>query len=465
MITQNLVSVYCQPSATYDLDYIKKSVENILIGLGLDKDNWGSSAWNPLSELINPGDTVVLKPNLISHSHATRESWEEVITHPSIIFAITEYVYKALRGKGSIVITDGPQTSSDFEKISHHLRFNELMALYPNTPEFSLNVFDLRKERWIEQDGVIVKKVPLPGDKNGYSEIDLETSSEFVGHINNRKYYGAEYNYGQTQSVHSDTNNKYLISSTVLDADVVINIPKFKTHKKAGLTLSLKNMVGINGDKNYLPHHTMGTPDQGGDEFEKSSVGNSFQGWLVRIYKRALTFFGGTGGVGAKLAIKLGYAIFGRTDNVIRSGNWYGNDTLWRMVLDLNKILFYYNASGKMLPSKRRYLTVIDGIVAGENNGPSAPDRKECGLIIGGFNPVAADMVAARIAGFDFRRIPTLNKAFEIQKLPLCQFKPSDITVTSNRDEFNDVIENLPTLPMYRLQPHFRWKGHIELNK
>ena len=34
--------------------------------------------------------------------------------------------------------------------------------------------------------------------------------------------------------------NEYCISNTILDADVIINIPKLKTHKKAGITVCLK---------------------------------------------------------------------------------------------------------------------------------------------------------------------------------------------------------------------------------
>ena len=58
--------------------------------------------------------------------------------------------------------------------------------------------------------------------------------------------------------------HEYLISRSAMDADVFINLPKLKTHKKVGVTLSLKNLVGINGDKNYLPHFCIGTPAEGG---------------------------------------------------------------------------------------------------------------------------------------------------------------------------------------------------------
>ena len=32
------------------------------------------------------------------------------------------------------------------------------------------------------------------------------------------------------------------------------SLPKLKTHKKAGITCALKNLIGINGNKEYLPH-------------------------------------------------------------------------------------------------------------------------------------------------------------------------------------------------------------------
>jgi len=31
-----------------------------------------------------------------------------------------------------------------------------------------------------------------------------------------------------------------------------------KLHRKAGITCALKNLIGINGNKEYLPHHRLG---------------------------------------------------------------------------------------------------------------------------------------------------------------------------------------------------------------
>jgi hypothetical protein len=39
-----------------------------------------------------------------------------------------------------------------------------------------------------------------------------------------------------------------------------------------GMTCALKNLVGINANKNWLPHHTEGTPEQGGDQFPAGTL-------------------------------------------------------------------------------------------------------------------------------------------------------------------------------------------------
>ena len=52
--------------------------------------------------------------------------------------------------------------------------------------------------------------------------------------------------------------HRYLVARELIEADVVFNVPKLKTHKKAGVTGALKNLVGINGHKAYLPHHRKG---------------------------------------------------------------------------------------------------------------------------------------------------------------------------------------------------------------
>ena len=63
-------------------------------------------------------------------------------------------------------------------------------------------------------------------------------------------------------------------------------------------------------------------------------------------------------------------------------GKWYGNDTTSRMVLDLNRLLIYGRADGTLaLMPQRRLFSLTDGIVAGQRNGPLAPEDIPLGAV------------------------------------------------------------------------------------
>jgi len=55
--------------------------------------------------------------------------------------------------------------------------------------------------------------------------------------------------------------------------------------QKAGITVSLKNLVGINGDKNWLPHHTEGNPNNGGDEHPNPGSKHKFERLIVPYFR------------------------------------------------------------------------------------------------------------------------------------------------------------------------------------
>lgn len=44
-------------------------------------------------------------------------------------------------------------------------------------------------------------------------------------------------------------------------------MPKPKAHRKAGITGAMENLVGINGSKDWLPHHRRGSKFDRGDEY------------------------------------------------------------------------------------------------------------------------------------------------------------------------------------------------------
>jgi hypothetical protein len=163
--------------------------------------------------------------------------------------------------------------------------------------------------------------------------------------------------------------------------------------------------------------------------------------------------------------IGLGKIVFGDNRETIRGGSWYGNDTLWRMVLDINKVLFYLNHDSTLKEGKpsiiKKYISIVDGIIAGEGNGPKAPDAINAGYIIAGANPVSVDAVSARIMDFDFNKIPSIGNAFRIKNFPLVNFRKEDIRILYEKEIYT--LSDFPSSLVVKFRPHKGWDGHIEL--
>ena len=440
-------------------------VRDALQLLGLDGQHYGEPCWNPLGEFVHPGDTVVLKPNFVREFRETQAGHGDcLITHGSIIRAALDYVYIALQGEGRIIIADAPQNDADFDAIRRIAGLNEIQESYHRQAGFAVEVLDLRPEKARKINGIIVGHEQLPGDPAGYVKVDLHNHSMFteVEHLC-PLLYGSEYDTSEIRSHHTGGVHEYLISRTVLNADCVINLPKLKTHKKTGITVCMKNLVGINGDKNWLPHHRMGTPSEGGDQFAGEGTHHRLERRVMTCFRRLFPRLGPLRIVAAKPLKVFGQYLFGDTNtDTIRSGNWYGNDTTWRMVLDLNRILMYADSQGRLQEHPPRQLfCIVDGIVGGERNGPLDPMPKAAGLVLAGANPLAVDLVAARLMDFDYQRLPLLRQSLAAHPLPLATFSYGNVVCTSNDMTFCSRLPEAQGLHL-RFQPHFGWQGHIE---
>ena len=77
--------------------------------------------------------------------------------------------------------------------------------------------------------------------KSNFPAINLGKDSLFYGYKGEGKYYGADYDFKEVNSHHIKDRQEYLICGTPICADVFISLPKLKTHKKTGVTLSIKN--------------------------------------------------------------------------------------------------------------------------------------------------------------------------------------------------------------------------------
>jgi uncharacterized protein (DUF362 family) len=423
---------------------------------GLDTEHFGTEMWNPLGEYIQPGSRVLLKPNFVFHEYneATKDC---MVTHGAVIRAVLDYVYRAGGPTGRIVIADAPEQVAEFDRILEQTGVSEIIAFYQKRLNYTVELHDLRTiaSDWDGKTGFFPPARELSGDPLGYAAVDLGTDSELEAITRDGTRFGiAAYSLDALQERHRPGRHEYLVSRIVLDADVVINLPKMKTHQKAGLTGGLKNLVGINGCKDWLPHYRMGSPSAGGDEYPDGAwlVGASraTKGMLLR---RSRILWG---------IARKGWHIlrqFGSKSAQLPSGAWHGNDTVWRMALDLNKILLFADRDGRMSTTKQRQtFCIMDGVIAGQGDGPLAPIAKPAGVVLASRDGAAVDAVVAQLMGYDWCKLGLLARFLQPPgKYWFTEFDGDDVRVATDSG-----IMSFTQLPSMDFIPPPGWVNHVE---
>lgn len=392
------------------------AVRNVLAALGLDRTHFGTAEWNPLGDLVKPGAKIVIKPNWVLHRNEGHGGTDELITHASVLRALIDYAWKA--NPACILAGDAPLQICDF-KTMLGLGFDKVAddLIARRCP---LQIKDFRRTIMRRADAradVATDLQPL----DDYVLVDLGAESLLEPISGDaRKFRVTMYDPRLMWNNHRPGVHRYLVARDILDADLVINAPKMKTHKKAGVTLALKNLVGINGNKDYLPHHRKGAANRGGDNYERATLPK----WLLeqaldlanmyllgkpRAYRRFCL-----------LAYKMLFLDRIRGEPTDVEGGWHGNDTIWRTCLDLNRILLYADTRGRLHNDPQRVtLHVLDGLVAGEGDGPLRPDPVQAGAILASLNPVALDFFATRFMQLDPDSIPIVRRAQDRGTHPL----------------------------------------------
>ena len=435
------------------------AVRKCLHLMKLDDANYNKLNWNPLTEYVKPGDNVVIKPNLVFHSYEPqdRDRVRCTITNGSIIRAVLDYVVIALKGKGSIVIADAPIEAADFDAILDYTGIKEMTAFVKQYTGVDICYRDLRIRRVLkDKAGVRQGSEDLQGDPLGLAEIDLGRDSYFNDLDKDKQNYLTVADWtidhenpmdntkGLTNIYHSRGIHKYKISKTYLNADAIISIGKMKTHKKAGVTLSMKNFIGICPTKECMPHHRAGMPPEG-DAFP------CYPGKVKMRIKKYITLLKYKTYIRRFISVCVKPIIYRFTSPdvfiPVQQGNWYGNDTLWRTILDLNNIIRYADRDGHVSPGmKRKMFFFVDGIIAGEGDGPLQNKPKRSGLIAASDTSVHLDRLLSTMMGYDAEKIPHIimaerKKAFD---------------VSSNDDQIYSNVMNLRNINM-KFRPPVGW--------
>jgi uncharacterized protein (DUF362 family) len=383
---------------------------------------WGRDPDNPFRGWIARHGSVVIKPNWVRDYNPTGTGLDCLITHTSLVKHVIDWAALALEGEGSIVVGDAPLQSCDFGRLTEVSRIGDVVReAQKRYPRVEIRIEDWRLTLMDRFDGYSEWERPKSQSfregygglvSRNYELVDLGARSflEEVADYANR-FRVTCYKPSLMSAHHRPGTHEYLVTKSIFGPDLLVNLPKMKTHIKAGLTGALKNLVGINGHKEYLAHHIRGSYFEGGDSY---CVEHRLRRWhdklYDRVWERYMEMSPRNGRLATNLLHKLWrFAAVAGGDH-IDAGSWSGNETIWRTTLDLNHILYFSPSSPK------RIVSIVDGVIAGEGEGPLSPTPKSAGLLIGGENPAYVDAVMARLMGYNVSRIPTVYNAIYHRK-------------------------------------------------
>lgn len=387
---------------------------------------------------------ILFKPNWVLHSHNVDD---EIClrTHDNLLLAAAEIILE--QGPSKLTIGDAPIQGCDWKKMRTKEFFDRIAALEQKF-HIPIVIKDFRRVVLRPEENEVIKdRRPL----SEYLIFDLgkESFLEPVSKESESNFRVTCYDNRRLAESHRLGVHKYCITKELFDADIVLSIPKIKTHQKTGMTGALKNLVGVNGDKDYLPHHRVGGVDRGGDCYPGKNLLRRMSEWAMdhanRVQGKSIYWFW--------YYMSRGMWKISKPEPVHQmAAGWYGNDTCWRMVMDLNKIALYGKADGTLSKEPQRTLySLSDAIIGGQGNGPLDPEPLNLGIISFTNSSPLNDMCMGVLMGFDIQQIYMLRCAQE-------QMEDQDYKIF-----FNDNEVHLPDLKMYSVEtlPAPGWVEHL----
>jgi uncharacterized protein (DUF362 family) len=403
---------------------ISQAIDRLAADLG-----WALDGKGPFGKLIHSGARVLIKPNFVLHHNQGNGGMDPMVTHQSVVKAVVAAALQA--DPAEVIVGDAPIQTADFSALLNETGLDSWSEDLKKADSRFKGVKDFRRTTARYVNGVRQAEENLLPEED-FVLFDLASDSLLEPITDEKEDFRVTcYDPRLMAKTHGRGRHRYLVARAVVDADVVINLPKLKTHKKAGITCALKNLIGINGNKEYLPHHRLGGANLGGDCYPGDSK-------VKRMLEYAADQQNTSGSerigkVWSGVATQLNRVLHLMGDNLDIEGSWSGNNTIWRTGLDLNRILLYGRADGSMAQSsQRRVVHLADAIVAGQGDGPLSPQPLALGLLFAGNNAACVDWFGARLLGYDPQLVPIVREAFGDFRWPIATSQPAEITLAGD---------------------------------
>lgn len=374
------------------------------------------------------GKSILLKPNFVLQN---RKPTDPIclFTHPNLIFATLKVLLECKPSK--ITVGDAPVQNCDWNLMLDKSFYDEIDKLSKeyNTP---IKVVDFRKVIYNYETNQFGKSKRT---ENDYFIFDVGNRS-WLEPITAEKNQFRVTNYDPDRMAlsHSKGSHKYCVAKEVFESDVVITLPKTKTHRMSCITNSLKILVGINGDKDYLPHHRLGARSHGGDCYKDKSILRTMAEYILDFANRRR---GSCIYIPARHLVSFLWKISNPGKDMSMNAGWYGNDTVWRMILDLNTIAMYGTNKGELSDVPQRTLyTLCDAIIGGQGEGPLEPSPLALGILAFSNDPYMTDVAMGEIFNLNVDKVPLLRESKILNKE-----KEQNYYINGNLVDFNRVKE------------------------
>jgi uncharacterized protein (DUF362 family) len=438
------------------------AVRQCLIDAGLDMDNLGKSTWNPLRDYVTPGQKIFILCNFVQHNiKRDPEIMSAKCTHGAVVRALIDYVLIALCGSGSVRFGNAPLQSADWERVTRETGAQSVEEFYTRSDKnnVAVRLVDLRQHIVHRNTLGVVSSLYHEDDAESCIPIDLRSDSlldELYESGADPHFRVLDYDHRRTERCHSKGRHVYLVNKTILESDVIISVPKLKTHEKVGLTCGIKGCVGAVGHKDSLAHHRYGPPNLGGDEYPNEFSPLMF---LSKLHDAVYSRSPSQGQKALQLLNNSSRKIVRRFTRSL-SGSWPGNDTCWRMAVDLARIVEYADGEGQLHQDKQRiHIMLTDGIVGGEGDGPLSPRPVSLGYLSFSDNVAVGDYVNCLFMGFDPEKIPIIREAFRLGKYRLATTTKFESTIRVN----GNYIRSMDVAPMLcrKFLPPREWRRYL----
>ena len=435
-------------------NHVYRAVRRCLADAELDIQRFGTPEWNPLGDYLTPGGRVFLLCNFVyqRRPNESREAFLGKCTHASVIRPIIDYALKAVGSTGRVEFGNAPLQSAVWQDVLRDSGAAELLKFYDTHAPGRVSACDLRSHIVVRSK---LGSQALSLIRSGRDVcIDLDKNSLLEEANGNYLYRVAQYDPRITTDFQKQGTHVYALSSRICAADLVISIPKLKTHEKVGITCALKGCVGAVAFKESLAHHRKGAPQSGGDEFPRRRLANCL---LSGLSDYAWTRNEGRFANAARIAEKLTSAAIRRTGGIV-FGAWSGNDTCWRMALDLARCIAHVQSDGTLLDRVvRQHLVLTDGIIGGEGQGPLKPSPVPSGWLFFARDPFAADFINAMAMGYDPDILPIVSAVPGIGRYGVTDLNVGDVRL---RVGGRDVIPGfLLEASKRQFRPPIAWEG------